>query len=83
MRELEGKLHEAEAHAEEEKDRYLRITAAVDAKRKRLADEAAGEIIRFKLEMMRGFLRVVDNLERARSATRRHCAMEPECSTIQ
>jgi molecular chaperone GrpE len=71
VRELEGQLQKAEARAEEEKQRYLRITAEVDAKRKWLDNEAAGRIAKFKLELLDGFLRVVDNLERALQAAPR------------
>src|SRR5215210_7964955 len=68
VQELEEQLRKAHEQAEEEKDRYLRITAEMDARRKRLAEEAASKVANFKLELAGGFLRVVDNLERALQA---------------
>ena len=68
VNDLEEQLHSAKTSAEEEKERYLRVAAEVDNKRRRLAEEAERKIERVKMEMARGVLRALDNLERALDA---------------
>jgi molecular chaperone GrpE len=68
VEEFERELAEARRQADENHDRYLRAVAELENVRKRLEKTYQERVVQVRRELLRRFLEVADNLERALKA---------------
>lgn len=68
LEEFERELAEARRQADENHDKYLRTLAELENVRKRLEKTYKNRVVEAQRNLLRGFLEVADNLERALEA---------------